>query len=140
MAKGIRKIQLGEDQIQRLFLDLTKLEPPKKPTLPEVLETYKGSIETAIKRGNSLRDVAKFLTDGGLKVSHETLRKLAAEWGFSKGKPKATPQKSSKETVKNGTEDKAEKQTTKPAILVESSSDKTTASGRFTPRKDLENL
>lgn len=147
MPKGIRKIDMDEDQVQRLFLDLTKLEPPKKPTLPEVLETYKGSIETAIKRGNSFRDIAKFLTDGGIKVSHETLRKMAEEWGFSARKAKATTQKSSKETVKNSTEIKA----SKPVDSVESPSDKVSegdsqngqiesSSGRFKPRKDLSNL
>lgn len=104
MPKGIRKIDMDEEQIQRLFLDLTKLEPPKKPTVKEVLDTYKGNIETAIKRGNSLRDISKFLTDGGMKVSHETLRKLAEEWGFSANKQKSVQKNSVQKSVKNSTE------------------------------------
>lgn len=104
MPRGIRKIEMNEDKIQRLFLDLAKLEPPKKPTVKEVLESYKSNIEAAIKRGNSLRDIAKFLTDGGMKVSHETLRKLAEEWGFSK--PKSAQKKPAQEAVKNSIENK----------------------------------
>lgn len=147
MPKGIRKIELGEDQIQRLFLDLAKLEPPKKPTMKEVLETHKGNIETALKRGNSLRDVAKFLTDGGLKVSHETLRKLAEEWGFTTSKQKSVQKKPEQASVKNNTGNKTSqpldsaRKTTEKASGEDAQNGQEPASiGRFKPRKDLENL
>lgn len=81
---------LSEDKVKEIFQGLKSLMPPKKPTLSEILDDNKAVIVAAINKGNSLRDIAKYLSDSGLKTSHETLRKTVEKWGQSNvgSKPK----------------------------------------------------
>ena len=74
---------LSSEQVTGIFAELKKLAPPKRPSLSEILTENKDVISEAFKKGHSLRDIANFLSEKGLKTSYETLRKVADGWGIT---------------------------------------------------------
>lgn len=80
MSKAIQIKRLTADKITSIFDELSRLKPSERSSIRKVLESQQSVILAAIKRGNSLRDIVNFLAKKGLKVSHETLRKIVLQW------------------------------------------------------------
>lgn len=85
--------------IEKAIAVLNNLIPPQKTTIKDVLEEHKSEIMAAIERGNKVPQIAKCLTDNGLKTSRETLRQLVELWTQEVGK--AVPKKKRVTTKKN---------------------------------------
>ena len=80
MSKCVQKKRLSADKVASIFEGLSRLMPSNRLSTREVLESQQTVILAAISRGNSLRDIVKFLTKKGLRASHETLRKMVLQW------------------------------------------------------------
>ena len=80
MSNCVQKKRLSADKVASIFEGLSRLMPSNRLSTREVLESQQTVILAAISRGNSLRDIVKFLTKKGLRASHETLRKMVLQW------------------------------------------------------------
>ncbi len=80
MSKAMQTKWLTAEKITSIFGELSQLMPAKRSSIREILESQQSVILAAIERGNSLRDIVNFLARKGLKVSHETLRKIVLQW------------------------------------------------------------
>lgn len=84
--------------IEKAIAALNNLIPPPKPTIKDVLEEHKSEIMAALERGNKVPQIAKCLSDNGLKTSRETLRQLVELWTQEVGK--SVPKKKRVTTAK----------------------------------------
>ena len=74
------RLKIPQERIDEIFEKLAKLPKPKAPLLKEVFESKRKQIMTAVVQGHSLRAIAMFLSNAGIRVSHVTLRKIMGEW------------------------------------------------------------
>ena len=79
MARPIKNAP-DKSVIEKAISALNNLTPPPKKTIKDVLEAHKSEIMAALDRGNKVPQIAKCLSDNGLKTSRETLRQLVETW------------------------------------------------------------